>query len=166
MVSFYFLFMTGKSIWVPSRTPGVFPTCCRWYCIPWVLQELLLSRHGRGVRPQARLFYVVLSMMLLLDLITNWHVFEQVCVMLVLKLYCFRYCSWTWYCNNYIWTPMYVEVLVNLCNMWLVCWIMYNLVCVLDYSRSCVILDSLPGLYGLKYNSAIASVVAIVLVLF
>ena len=122
----------GMSSWVPPHTQGLFPTCCRWYCIPWVLLELLLSNRGR-VRPRARLFDVVLSMMLLLDLITNWHVFEQVCVMLVLKLYCFRYCSWTWYCNNYIWTPMYVEVLVNLCNMWLVCWIMYDIGCMLDF---------------------------------
>ena len=42
---------------------------------------------------------------------------------------------------------------------------MYDLGCMLDYSRSFVILDGLPGLYGLKYDSAIASVVAIVLVL-
>jgi len=35
----------------------------------------------------------------------------------------------------------------------------------LDYSRSFVILDELPGLYGLKYDSAIAAVVAIVFVL-
>ena len=42
---------------------------------------------------------------------------------------------------------------------------MYDLSCVLDYSRSFVILDGLPGLYGLKYDSAIAAVVAIVLVL-
>ena len=52
-----------------------------------------------------------------------------------LKLYCFRYYIWTWYCNNYIWTPMYVEVLVNLCNMWLVCWIMYDLGCMLMVNR-------------------------------
>ena len=34
-----------------------------------------------------------------------------------------------------------------------------------DESRPFVVLDGLPGLYGLKYDSAIASVVAIVLVL-
>ena len=67
-------------------------------------------------------------------------------------------------CNDYFHTPMFVEVFVNLCNMWLVCWIMYNLGCMLDYSRSFMILDRLSGLYGLKYGRAIASVVAIVLV--
>ena len=144
-----------------------FPTCHRWYCIPWVLQELLLSRRGRGVRPWARLFYVISSRMLLLDLITNWHVIEQVCVMMVLKLYCFRYYFTEldrvvitlivlWCMAIYLWT---------LCNMWLVCWIMYDLGCMLDYSRSFMILDGIPGLYGLKYDSAIALVVAIVLVL-
>ena len=165
MVSLCVWFITGKSSWVPSRTQGLFPTCCRWYRIPQVLQELLLSRRGRGVRPRAKLFYVVLSMMLLLDLITNWHVFEQVCVMMVLKLYRFRYYIWTLGCNNSFRTPMYVELLVNLCNTWLVCWIMYDLGCMLDYSRSFVILDGLSGLYGLKYDSAIAPVVAIALVL-
>ena len=39
------------------------------------------------------------------------------------------------------------------------------LVGMLDVSRSFVTLDGLPGLYGLKYDSAIALVVAIVLVL-
>ena len=42
---------------------------------------------------------------------------------------------------------------------------MYDLGCVLDYLRSFMILDGLPGLYELKYDSAIAAVVAIVLVL-
>ena len=42
---------------------------------------------------------------------------------------------------------------------------MYDLGYMLDYSRSFVILDGLPGLYGLKYDSAIAVVIAIVLVL-
>ena len=156
--------MLGKCSWVPSRTHGLFPICCRWYCIPWLLQELLLSCRGRGVRSRARLFYVVLPMMLLLDSITNWHVFEQVCVMMVLKLYRFRYYIWIWVIITLFCTPMYVELLVNLCNMWLACWIMYDLGCMLDYLRSCVILDRLLGLYGLKYDSVTALVVAVVLV--
>ena len=60
---------------------------------------------------------------------------------------------------------MYVEVLENLCNMQLVCRIMYDLSCMLAYSRSFVILSGLPGLYGLKYDSAIAPVDTIILVL-
>ena len=55
--------------------------------------------------------------------------------------------------------------MVNLRNMWLVCRIMYDLSRVLDYLRSFVILDGLSGLYGLKYDSVIALVVAIILVL-
>jgi hypothetical protein len=78
----------------------------------------------------------------------DWHVFK-LSVMLVLKLCCFRY-IWTWFvitlCElrcmlNYLWTC---------CNMWLVCWIMYDLGCMLVDSRSFVILDGLPGLYKLK----------------
>ena len=42
---------------------------------------------------------------------------------------------------------------------------MYDLGCMFDYSRYFVILDGLPSLYGLKYDSAIALVVAVVLVL-
>ena len=58
---------------------------------------------------------------------------------------------------NYLWT---------LCNMWHVCWIMYDLGLYVGYeSRSFATLDGLPGLYGLKYDSVTTSVVAIVLVL-
>ena len=42
---------------------------------------------------------------------------------------------------------------------------MYDLGYVLDYLRSFVILNRLLGLYGLKYDSAVVSVVVIVLVL-
>ena len=41
---------------------------------------------------------------------------------------------------------------------------MYDLDCMLVESRPFVILDGLPGLYGLKYDSVIALVVAIILV--
>ena len=166
MKSLYFLFMMGKSSWVPSRTQGLFLTCCRWYCVSWLLQELLLSSGGLGVRPQARPFRVVLPMILLSDLIMNWHVFEP--------------CVWWWF-QNYIASTTTVELGIviitfelrcmlkdswTLCNMWHVCWIMYDLGCMVVMFRG-------PSrhsmdyqiLYGLKYDSAIASVVAIVLVL-
>ena len=42
---------------------------------------------------------------------------------------------------------------------------MYDLGCMLVESRPFVVLDGLPGLYGLKYDSATASQAAIVLVL-
>jgi hypothetical protein len=47
----------------------------------------------------------------------------------------------------YLWT---------LCNVWHVCWIMYDLGCMLVESRPFVVLYGLPGLYGLKYDSATA----------
>ena len=37
---FYFWFLTGKSSWVPSRTQGLSPTCCRWPVLLWLLQVL------------------------------------------------------------------------------------------------------------------------------
>ena len=42
----------------------------------------------------------------------NWHV-SKLCVWDVLKLCYFHYGIRTLCCNNYIWTPMYVELLVN-----------------------------------------------------
>ena len=131
LVSLYFWFMIGKSSWVPSCTQDLFSTCCRWYCIPWVMQELLLSHHGRGVRPRARLFYVVLSMMLLLDLITNRHVFGISVCGDGFKTILLPLLHLSLSCNNSFRTLMYVELLVNLCNTLLVCWIMYDLGCML-----------------------------------
>ena len=81
--------------------------------------------------PRAWLFYVVLSRMVLLDLIMNWHLFNQVCddgfktIVFPLLLYL------NLGCNNSFRTPRYVELLVNLCNMWLVFWILYDLGCVI-----------------------------------
>ena len=31
-------------------------TCCRWYHVSWLLQELFLSHHGRGMRPMDKTF--------------------------------------------------------------------------------------------------------------
>ena len=47
----------------------------------------------------------------------------------------------------YLWT---------LYNVWHVCWIMYDLSCMLVELRPFEVLDGLLGLYGLKYNSATA----------
>ena len=80
-------------------------------------------------------------------------------------LICFcYYLTWTWFVITLIRTMMDELYLWTLCNMWHVYWIMYDLGCMLVESRSFVVLDELPGLYGLKYNSTIAMVVAIVLV--
>ena len=65
----------------------------------------------------------------------NWHV-SKLCVWDILKLCCFRYWIWTSCCNNYIWTPMYVELLANFyitCDM---CVESYTiLVCMLVMNR-------------------------------
>ena len=51
-----------------------------------------------------------------------------------------------WCMLNYLWTYVTCGLYVESCLI-LVVW--------LDYSRSFMILDGLPGLYGLKYDSAI-----------
>jgi hypothetical protein len=155
----------GKSSWVYSYTQGLFPTCCRWYCVSWLLHELLLSSYGRGVRPRARPFYVISPMLFLLDLIMNGHVSEP-CV---------------WWFQNYVASATKFELgvvitlfvlrcilnyLRTLCNMWHVYWIMYGLGWYIGYdSRSFVILNRLSGLYGLKYDSVTTPVIAVALVL-
>jgi hypothetical protein len=45
--------MTGKSSWVPSRTQGFVPTCCRWTDVLWLLYQLSLSCNGRSIGPWA-----------------------------------------------------------------------------------------------------------------
>jgi hypothetical protein len=95
---------------------GFIPTCCRWYHVSWLPQELLLSRCGWGVRPWAWSFYIVLPMMLLLEMTLNWHVFE-LCVVLVLKLCCFRY-IWTWVVITLLKLRCMLNYLWTCCNTW------------------------------------------------
>ena len=69
-------------------------------------------------------------------------------------LICFRYClTWMWFVITLICTLMDELYLWTLCNMWYVCWIMYDLGCMLVESRPFAVLDGLPDLYGLKYDS-------------
>jgi hypothetical protein len=95
---------------------GFIPMCCRWYHVSWLPQELLLSRCGWGVRPWAWSFYIVLPMMLLLEMTLNWHVFE-LCVVLVLKLCCFRY-IWTWVVITLLKLRCMLNYLWTCCNTW------------------------------------------------
>jgi hypothetical protein len=148
LVSLYFWFMMGKSSWVPLvlrvyshllQVVRCIMATARITSIPlWMRSETM------GV-----VFYVVLPMMLLLEMTLNWHVLE-LCVMLVLKLCCFRY-IWTWVvitlhklrCMlNYLWTC---------CNMWQ-CMLNHvrSWLYVGDDSRYFMILDGLPGLYEPK----------------
>ena len=111
--------MTGKSSWVPSRTQGLFSHCCRWHCVSWLLQELLLSRCGWGVSlGQASL---VIPIFAFVDRDLAWH-----CIKLrwklIFKLICFRFNYQTRFvitfysysddesiCELYVICGMYVE---------------------------------------------------------
>ena len=68
-------------------------------------------------------------------------------------------------CNNFIETQMYENYLWTCCNIWLVGWIMYDLGLYVGLFEILHDLIGLPGLYGLKYDGLIASMIAIVLVL-
>ena len=145
--------MTGKSSWVPSRTQGLFSQCCRWHCVSWLLQELLLSRCGWGVSlGQASL---VIPIFAFVDRDLAWH-----CIKLCWKLYLRTYLLPLYLsnsvCNNFYSYSDDEKYLWTLCNMWHVCWILYDLGCCNRLSRPVVVLDGLPGLYGFKYDSATA----------
>ena len=121
-----------KSSWVPSHTQDLFSTCCRWYCIPWVLQELLLSRCGGGVRPRARLFYVVLPMMLFVGLDHKLAcIWKRVCdvsfkTILLPLLHLNMGCNtlFVLLCTlNYLWTYVTCGLHVESCMILVVCWI-------------------------------------------
>ena len=72
-------------------------------------------------------------------------------------LICFRYyLTWTWFVITLIHTLIDELYLWTLCNVWHVCWIIYDLGCILVESSPLVVLDGLPGLYGLKYDSVTA----------
>jgi hypothetical protein len=49
-----FLVMSGKSSWVPSRTQGFVPTCCRCTDVLRLLYQLPLSYDGYCLEPSAR----------------------------------------------------------------------------------------------------------------
>jgi hypothetical protein len=48
-----FLVMSDKSSWVPSRTQGFVPTCCRWADVLRLLYQLSLSCDGWSLGPWA-----------------------------------------------------------------------------------------------------------------
>ena len=79
-----------------------------------------------------------------------------------IKLLCFRYLNLV--CDNYVNSDV-CEILVNYdvtCD--LLCWIMYDLGFYVGLFEIPHDFIGLPGLYGFKYDSTIAPVVAIVLV--
>ena len=161
----YFWFPMGKSSWVHSRTQGLFPlvvdgTVYHGYCkncFSLVVDEEWDRGHDPSILVCLGCFCWTWSW--------NWHVSEP-CV---------------WWFQNYVASATKFELCVvitlfifrcmlnymrTLCNMWHVCWIMYDLGLYVGYDlRSFTTLDELPGLYGLKYDSTTTPVVAIVLVL-
>ena len=61
-------------------------------------------------------------------------------------LICFRYYfTWTWFVITLICTLMDELYLWTLCNVWHVCWIMYNLGCMLMVNRD-------PSWYSMDYR--------------
>jgi hypothetical protein len=114
----YFWFLMGKSSWVPSRTQGLFPTCCRWPILLWVLQILPSPCRGWELDCRAQFLLVNLSMMLLWDMTTPGNVFKP--MKLCTELCCFRETNLV--CNILFWTPMDIirMLLVKCCNRWCV----------------------------------------------
>ena len=124
--SFYFWFMTGKSSWVPSSTQGLFSHCCRWHCVSWLLQELLLSRRGWGVSlGQASL---VIPIFAFVDRDLAWHCINYV-GNFIFELICFRFNYQTRFVITFYSYSDDEKYLWTLCNMWHVCWILYDLGC-------------------------------------
>ena len=110
-----FSVMSGKSGWVPSRTQGFIPTCCRWADVLWLLYQLPVSCDGWCLGPWAWSF-LTSRLMLLLEMIIRWHYIwtPRVCVVWTND---FRYFYSNWFCNNYVETLMYLGYKL-LCNRW------------------------------------------------
>ena len=136
----------GKSSWVPSRTQDFISHYCRWYSLSWLLQELLLSHRGRGASPR-QTSLIIPSLMLL------WKCDRELALCLnnvadvgFKLLICFRYyLTWTWFVITLIRTLMDELYLWTLCNVWHVCWIMYDLVGILMVNRD-------PSWYSTDYR--------------
>ena len=150
---FYFWFMTGKSSWVPSRTQGFISHCCRWHCVSWLLQELLLSRRGWGVSlGQASLLIPIFAFVdrdptgTVLNYVGNF----------IFELICFRFI----YQTRFVITFICTLIMKCICELYVICGMYVEsytiLVVVNRLSRPVVVLDGLPGLYGFKYDSATA----------
>ena len=116
--------MTGKSSWVPSCTQGLFSHCCRWHCVSWLLQELLLSRHGWGVSlGQASLLIPIFAFV---DRDPTWH-----CIKLCWKLYFQTYCFRFIYQTRFVITFIHTLMMKYICELYVICGM---------YVESCTIL--------------------------
>ena len=87
--------------------------------------------------------------------IMSWHSIWTTMEMLVSNFNCFRYYFiWTWFVITFNHTLIVWNYICELYVMWYVCWIMYDLGCILVESRPFMVLDELSGSYELKYDSA------------
>ena len=127
--------MTGKSGWVPSRTQGFIPTCCRWADVLWLLYQLPLSCDGWCLGPWAWSF-LMSRLMLLLEMIISWHCTWNQCECVWFWTNGFRYfyLNSAWVCvwfeqmasTTFIRTSFVITMLKLwcirdaklLCNMW------------------------------------------------
>jgi hypothetical protein len=114
LVSFISGFWMGKSSWVPSRTEGLFLTCCRWSDLLWVLQILPPPCRRWGLDRRARSLIVILPEMLLLDMTSPSNILKP--MTLCTELCCFRETNLV--SNNLFWTSMDIirMLLVKCCN--------------------------------------------------
>jgi hypothetical protein len=95
LVSFI-LVLSGKSSWVPSRTQGFVPTCCRWADVLWLLYQLPLSCDGRSLGLWAMVIHYISSD----AFVGRWFwvgtVFWTLCTC-VIWTKCFRYFHSNWF---------------------------------------------------------------------
>ena len=103
-----------------------FSHCCRWHCVSWLLQELLLSCRGWGVSlGQASLLIPIFAFV---DRDPTWHSIK-LCWKLYFRTYLLPLYLSNSVCNNFYSYSDDEMYLWTLCNMWHVCWILYDLGC-------------------------------------
>jgi hypothetical protein len=126
-----FSVMSGKSSWVPSRTQGFVPTCCRWADVLRLLYQLPLPCDGRSLGPWAVVIHYFSSdgddpelALYFKHCVRVW--FEQNAsatliwtwfVITMFKLRCILWCKLL--CNLW-WWPL------NLVRSWLLCELVWN----------------------------------------
>ena len=115
----FLLVMSGKSSWVPSRTQGFVPTCCRWADVLRLLYQLSLSCDGWCLGPWA--WSILTShLMLLLEMILRWHCTWTLCECVCgFELNASATFIQTWFVIT-MFKLRCIRVANVLCNMWYV----------------------------------------------
>jgi hypothetical protein len=156
----------GKSTWVYSHTQGLFLLVAYDMMYHGYYNKIASVLLWMRIRPWG---VVLLSYLFYGAFVGMWPWYWHVIELSVMWLQnYFAYATWTWFVIT-LWTPMYVSYLWNICELWCNMWlVMLNHVWSWLYVGWFEILCGfirLPGLYGLKYDGLITSVIAIVLVL-